>query len=207
MSMFDNYANLNSNSIPYNITVILPAQRVEYSDEIPRKEYNVWGDFIGYSWNYGDTFNLQFHIEPVISVEQDAIVYTATNDAPTTATVGTFNQRAYNTVDLKVWVCKTYDQTVYVWEEQNAFTYPVNGTKAITLLSDVSLLPRKVSVDIQDFRREVIDTFDVDWGSTISVPIDKELSAKLLKGLYYCVVTVFTDSSSTFNSECTLIVK
>lgn len=76
MTMFDNYNNLNSSYHPNNMAEYLPDTYIEYTDKLPRKEFNLCGEFIGYSWNYGDTLTLEIPINPTIKVEADAIIFT-----------------------------------------------------------------------------------------------------------------------------------
>ena len=207
MSMFDSYENLNANNIPNNITLEIPTKRIYYTDKPPYEQHNVLGEFIGYSWNYGETLTLKFNIQPVVKVEEDAIVYTVAGESPTSETVGKFNQKAYNTADLKVWVCTTYDQTVYNWEELKEFSYPKYGTKEITLIKEENLTQCKVSINIMNFRREVLFSFEANYDSVVYLTIDKDLSAILLKGIYFCDVTVSDDEKDRFITEYMLIVK
>ena len=207
MSMFDNYENLNSDYIPYNIQLDVPTRRNKYTNELPRKEFNKAGEFVGYSWDYGDTLILTFYIQPIVKVEENAIVYDVAGQVPLNSTVGEFHQRAYNTADLRVWVCETYDQTEYVWKEQCEFTYPRCGTKEIVLPIGIDLSQKKVLIELMNFRREVIHSAETDCAEIVNFAIDKELSDKLLEGIYYCKVTIFNDVESRFSSEYMLIVK
>ena len=64
MSMFDNYPSPEG-YIPNNIVKRLPEQE-EPADELPRKEYNIEGKFIGYSWRHGDTLGIPYTLDEYI---------------------------------------------------------------------------------------------------------------------------------------------
>ena len=188
MTMFDNYNNLNSSYHPNNMAEYLPDTYIEYTDKLPRKEFNLCGEFIGYSWNYGDTLTLEIPINPTIKVEADAIIFTEKGDKPTEETVGKLNQRAYNIYDLKCWKCATLDRTIYNWVEEDTFNYPVNGIKEVQLKEHT--IEGKAIIRIFNFRWEEIKSFEVDMADTVSVEISKEISQELLKGIYNCSVDI-----------------
>ena len=215
MSMFTPYENLNPNYSPNNINIPTPSPRKKLYQFLPIEERNIVGKFVGCSFNYGDTLSLVFDINPKIKVEADAIVYEETGQEPTSSTEGHYGQRAYNTVDLKVWVCKTLDQTVYEWEEEKDFTYPCDGEQEIVVkLYGDSIENREFEVTISNFRVEEVLKFDKDSESpiqkgidNIKIFIDEETSKKLLKGLYYTTVKMVDEGSTKIIYEYTLIVK
>lgn len=215
MSMFTPYENLNPNYSPNNINIPTPSPRKKLYQFLPIEERNIVGKFVGCSFNYGDTLSLVFDINPKIKVEEDAIVYEETGQEPTSSTEGHYGQRAYNTVDLKVWVCKTLDQTVYEWEEEKDFTYPCDGGQEIVVkLYGDSIENREFEVTISNFRVEEVLKFDKDSESpiqkgidNIKIFIDEETSKKLLKGLYYTTVKMVDEGSTKIIYEYTLIVK
>lgn len=57
-NMFENYDNMPSSYIPDN-THAVPVTHSKAHN--PMEEYNAKGDFIGYSWHYGDSVILEFH--------------------------------------------------------------------------------------------------------------------------------------------------
>ena len=59
MNMFENYENIPTSYIPNNMTPQRPAPSVAKS---PMTVYNAKGDFVGYTWNYGDEIVLNFLI-------------------------------------------------------------------------------------------------------------------------------------------------
>ena len=137
--MFDNYNNLSTSYIPNNQNITDTFNRIEFNNKEPRKEFSNDGLFIGYSWNYGDTVEIPYSIYKTIPVEDNAIIYYESGKGPSKDTVGLFNQKAYNIVDLKLWICKTLDQSIYNWVEQDKFTYPTHGKKMVTLNSDIDM--------------------------------------------------------------------
>lgn len=215
MSMFTPYENLNPNYSPNNINIPAPSPRKKLYQFLPIEERNIVGKFVGCSFNYGDTLSLVFDINPKIKVEADAIVYEETGQEPTSSTEGNYGQRAYNTVDLKVWVCKTLDQMVYEWEEEKDFTYPCDGEQEIVVkLYGDSIADKGFEVVISNFRVEEVLKFDKDSESPIQkgidnirIFIDEETSKKLLKGLYYTTVRMVDEGSTKIIYEYTLIVK
>ena len=211
MSLFTNYDNLRDTYFPNNRTADLQRRRIRVSDEFPHKEYNLCGDFIGYSWNYGDTPTLTFHLNPRVYVEDDAIIYTEDNYAPTTSTVGKLGQRAYNTYDLKEWVCTTLDQDVYTWELQKEFTIPnqkFECGKEIVLQIFKEFVGYNITVTIFNFRMESIKSFTLNSISDdVGIYIDKDTSAELLKGIYYCSLTVERDNDIRVFYQYPLIIK
>ena len=220
MSMFTPYENLNPNYSPNNINIPTPSPRKKVYQFLPIEERNIVGKFVGCSFNYGDTLSLVFDINPKIKVEADAIIYPREEDgiikySPDSSTECHYGQRAYNTIDLKVWVCKTLDQTVYEWEEEKDFTYPCDGEQEIVVkLYGDSIADKDFEVVISNFRVEEVLKFDkdsetpIDKGEdTITITLDEETSKKLLKGLYYTTVKMVDEGSTKIIYEYTLIVK
>ncbi|MBO7734736.1 MAG: hypothetical protein J6S67_19405 [Methanobrevibacter sp.] len=215
MSMFTPYENLNPDYSPNNINIPTPSPRRKLYQFLPIEERNIVGKFVGCSFNYGDTLSLVFDINPKIKVEADAIVYEITGQEPTSSTEGHYGQRAYNTVDLKVWICKTLDQTVYEWEEEKDFTYPCYGEQEVVVkLYGDSVENNNFEVTISNFRMEEVITFSTDKEprvtsgiNNIKIFIDEEISKLLLKGVYYTTVKMIDEGRTKIIYEYTLIVK
>lgn len=210
MSLFTNYDNLRENYIPNNRIVKIPRRRIVISDEFPHKEYNLCGEFIGFSWNYGDTPTLTLSVNPQVFVESDAIIYTAEGEAPTSSTEGTLGQKAYNTYDFKVWVCTTLDKDVYTWELQDIFTVPkqvFEEGKKITLQVFHNLEMANISVTIYNFRWESILSYTLNGSDIVDIHIDADTSSKLLKGIYYCSLKVEQGDESRVLYQYPLIIK
>ena len=74
MSMFTNYDKIPENYIPDNIVMRMPPEIVCFSNKQPQKEYNFKGDFIGYSWEQGDTLTMKISVDKTIKVEEDALI-------------------------------------------------------------------------------------------------------------------------------------
>lgn len=175
--------------------------------DLPRKEYDITGKFIGYSWSYGETLVIPYSVDKVIYVEEDALVFDASGASPSTSTVGTFGQKAYNTADRKSWVCRTLDNAEYAWEEQAEFTYPLNGNKKIVLVLDQDIDNISIGFSISNFRREEVYSVIYSNAREASLVIDSELSNKLISGIYYCTVTILGASDKRVDSEFVLLVK
>ena len=209
MSIISNYENLNSDYHPNNMSVRQPFIREEYQHTLPYRVYDFTGDFTGYSWNYNDTLSITFNVNPTIMVESDALIYTVAGETPNETTEGKLGQRAYNTYDFKYWVCKTFDQTTNVWELQSEFTYPVNITdgKEIRLFvyKDINNFTGKVI--IRNFRWEEVLFVDVVGADTVTVNITPEISAQLIKGIYYGEIELKNGENSIKIYTDPLIVK
>ncbi len=205
--MFDNYNNLSTSYIPNNQKITDTFNRIEFNNEEPRKEFSNDGLFIGYSWNYGDTVEIPYSIYKTIAVEDNAIIYYESGEGPSKDTAGLLNQKAYNVVDLKLWICETLDQSIYNWVEQNKFTYPTTGKKMVTLNLDIDMSDKSIEVNICNFRKEVIYTETFSGKTTIKVNIDKDLSKKLLKGIYYITFYIVGEDYKSLDESLFILVK
>lgn len=217
VGMFKNYRDIAANYVPNNLvcsfntpksyTKLDPIQASK-----PYEEYNTKGELIGYSWYQGETLNLEFNIDGEIVVESDAIIFAAIAEIPTITTKGYVGQRAYNVVDMRSWTCVVSDESMgYAWEEDPEFEHDLeNAAKKIYISAADYLSDKKLELRLLNFRFEPIHTQMFAGSSRIIFNIDKELSAKLLKGIYYCSLTVIGDSVRTpvFEArDCTLLVK
>ena len=215
MKMFYNYQDLASNHGPNNLTcafpgAVKPTKLNPLDTSKPYEEYNTQGDLIGYFWRYGDTVNLDFSIDGEITLEKDAIILSTTAEVPTISTVGKINQRAYNIVDLKSWTCVGIEQDKYIWTQDVDFTYPQDGMKDLYIPVDSYIKDKQIEVVIYNFRMEPIVSRIYTGTTNVIFEIDTELSKKLLKGIYYCSVTVYDDKSKQTifdTTDCKLLVK
>ena len=196
--MFDSYSNLSGIYVPNNSEKNFYYYRLFNDNEI-KKEYNIKGDFIGYSWVYGTTLIIPYSLNKIIYVEEDALIFDVEGEEPTTETIGIKGQRAYNTYDIKSWTCETLDQATYNWVEDKEFTYPINGTKEITLVTEKDTLGKTVLFTIKNFRHEVVYSNEYPVANIINLTIDDELSKKLLKGTYNCYIDLIEDEVSFAN--------
>lgn len=197
MSIISNYENLNPNYSPNNMYKRQIFKREEYQHSLPYKVYDISGDFECYSWNYNDSLSISFNINPIITVEQDALIYTNADEAPDENTVGRFGQFAYNTYDLKCWICKTFDQNTNIWELQSEFTYPYNATgKPVVLCVYKDIEQYTGKVIFYSFRWEEVISFDIVGNDSVSIEITPDISKKLIKGIYYGAVELNNDNSS-----------
>lgn len=194
MALFDNYENLG-NAIPNNLYARYPVKEIY---KRPYEQYNAQGEFVGYFWNYGTTVNLQFDLSGEITVEGNAIIYTVAYQKPTKATKGFIGQKAYNIVDLTSWTLDNIVGEDYNWIEDSEFQYPVEGSKNIYIDATDYLKDKKVIVSLYDFRMEKIDERLFEGNTNIVYIIDKELSDKLVKGIYYCSLVIYDPVALTY---------
>lgn len=215
MGMFTNYENLNELYRPNNLSlkVTVPKSYTALDPTIasrPYEEYDVKGELIGYSWTYGEVLNLEFNIDGEISVSNDSIIYKNYNQTPLENTVGYIGQKAYNIVDYKSWTCSGINGNTYEWSEDRYFTYPTDGDKSIYVSAQDYIKDKDITVYLYNFRYEPIKTFNYHGTTQVVLPITPELSKELLKGVYYCSLTVSNkDTNLTIFSpqDCKLLVK
>ena len=217
MGMFSNYHNIADNYIPNNLVCSFPVGK-SYTklDPIqaskPYEEYNAKGELIGYYWHYGETLNLEFNIDGEITVEDDAIIFYNIGQCPTEQTVGKLNQRAYNTATHRSWTCTYVSEAdnKYGWTEDAEFTYSEDSPKQVYVDATTFLKDKNVEVVLYNFRMERIHAKTFKGTTKIIFEIDTQLSQELVKGIYYCSLTVFDDKINLpiFNShDCVLSVK
>ena len=213
MSMFLNYHNISDNYKPNNLICTFPVGKsytkldpVQASK--PYEEYDSKGNLIGYFWHYGETLNLEFNIDGEITVEDGAMILTSKGSTPSPLE-GALMQRAYNTADKRSWTCTDIVDNTFVWTEDAEFTYDESGKSVYVTAADY-MKDKQVDVTLYNFRMEPIHSETFDGNTKIIFPITTELSKKLVKGIYYCSLTVFNDSVNLpiFSSaDCTLLVK
>lgn len=192
-NMFDNYTNLNPTYVPNNKNMKLP-DNINLVTSSLKEQRNVKGEFVAWEWNYGDTCQIQFPINHTIKVESNALIYTQTGDAPTTETVGSLGQKAYNTVDMKCWVCNTLDQSVYNWIEKSPFEYPLDGGREITIITETNFENINIKLTVYNSTFQTMYEGDVTGQDSITLNIEGDLAVKLIKGVYYCYVLAETPS-------------
>lgn len=217
MSMFLNYADdLIRNYVPNNIScnkhVGKSYTKLDPVDASkPFEEYDAGGNLIGYSWHQGESVNLEFNIDGEIVVENDAIIYRTSGAYPTSHTVGTIGQKAYNVIDLISWKCTSISLNgIYGWEQEEKFTYSESTGNSIYVDAASYLKNKYVVFNLYNFRYEPILTYKFEGESKIIVYISPEVSSKLVKGIYYCSLTVFNDevNMKIFDTkDCSLVVK
>ena len=213
--MFTNYQNIPDNYVPDNMSHIcsIPKSYTKLdpvSASKPYEEYNARGELVGYSWRYGETLNLEFNIDGEITVESDAIVYSQSGQAPQTYTEGHIDQKAYNVVDLKSWTCLNMHDGIYAWKEDSEFIYDESSTRSVFVSAATYLKDKMIDVVIYNFRREPVHVQTFNGATKVICPITADLSNKLVKGIYYCSLTVYNDTMKLpifSNEDCVLLVK
>lgn len=213
--MFTNYQNpyqetpnnlYKANRTPYSYTSKLHQTVLTQPYEL----YDAKGQLEGYFWKYGDTVNLEFNIDGEITLENDAYVLKHINQDPNTLRIdGMIGQRCYNIIDLKSWTCVALENRVNIWKEDSEFTYPSYGKSVFISASDY-IKDKVITIALYNFRVEEIHRITVPASTQVSLVINKELSKKLVKGIYYCSLEVSgTDMHQTIFApqDCKLLVK
>lgn len=195
-NMFDKYTITSEQ--PCNLN----KKHINRSCKKPYEEYNAEGELVGYFWYYGEAINLQFEITGEVTIENDAIVYTVPGEYPTTSTLGIVNQKAYNLAENKSWTCTSViildNSFLYVWVQDADYFYPNNDGKAVYVSASDYLADKKARIEIYNFRYEKLVEQVVDASSIVNFNIDLDLSAKLLKGVYYCCVSILSDENIVY---------
>ena len=206
MGMFKKYDKLSPNYVPNNS---YQKKEPEYEDvelELPIVEKDLNGTPIGYSWNYGDVFKLSVDLSTKVKVAGDAIVYAVKGEQPNGSTLGKYSgQQAYNTADAKSWTFVGISGSLFVWVEDKELTYPVDGTKEITINTNEE--DDRLSLEIYNFRWEPFHTFSTVGSNVLVCDFDKELSQKFLPGVYPCKVRFDSGTGSVVKDKYTLVVK
>ena len=200
MSMFTDYDNQPDNYVPNNIRDVLCPPRLFLTDGLPIEEQNVLGKFIGYTWHYGDTFDFIIPIQEKVKVEDNAIVYTVTEETPTENTQGEIGQMAYNTVDLLCWKCRGLFGSIYIWDKQDQFTYPENGTKEVTLIVHKDISGNKVKVNIYNFRMEKVMDKWFEGEDSITLSLSEEDYETLVPDIYTFEIVIYNEDTKYYNN-------
>lgn len=215
IDMFTNYQNLSDYYIPNNISEQKNIGK-SYTklDPIngskPYELYSAKNELEGYYWYYGDALNLEFNIDGEITVESNSIIFRSPDQQPTLTTEGRIEQRAYNIIDLRSWTCVSFENGLYIWEEDEEFVYPLNGDKQIYVSAKDYLSDKTINIELYNFRLERIAAKSYNGSNSVIFEIDKDLSSKLVKGIYYCSLTVDgADIHQTLFApqDCKLLVK
>ena len=195
MNMFTSYDNLPENYIPDNSSPMRQPSEDILDTKLPRRLFDLKDRFIGYEFNYGDTFVLPLTVNYIIKIDEDSLVYNVSGGRPTAGTIGTFlGQKAYNTVDAKSWTYVGATTDSYVWVEDEFVMYQVDGDRTIQL--DRDMKNKSIKVDIYDFRWNHIHTFENSNSANIECEFTKELSDKIARGIYYCTIRIVTENSN-----------
>lgn len=218
MGMFTNYQTellnvyqpnnlMNSFHTPVNNSKLAPIDASK-----PYEEYNAKGQHVGYFWRQGETLNLEFCLEGEITIECDAFLSSTKGEEPGTLTARRTGQKYYNIADMRSWYCYFKGNTT-VWVEDTEFSYPETGSDLKHIYMPVTeyLKDKSILVTLFNFRMEPIHSwYPTVTDSKIVCAIDKELSASLQKGVYYCSVVVenvMVRFTLFDTNDCILLVK
>ena len=216
MGMFTKYQDI-ANYIPNNLVCSFPINK-SYSKLEPTKagkpyeEYNAKGELIGYSWYHGETVNLEFNIDGEIVVEAGSLKYYAHGELPSSKTVGVVGQKAYNVIELRTWICTSADivNNEYSWTEIPFEHDLAQCSESIYVSASDYLSDKQLELKLLNFRLEPIYSQVFSGTSKLVFTVDKELAAKLRKGIYYCSLAVVTDTIKTVvfeATDCKLLIK
>lgn len=201
MSQFYNYDNLSPNYIPNNVKVKPVLKEVSDTTSRPLKMYDIQDKFIGYQWNYGDVFAFKFDFIKNVSVPEDAYVYHESAVGPTQNTAGHIGQKAYNTKDICSWTCIAQTESIYVWEQDDIFTYYENGELNITLDPNTDNLV--IDIEIFNFRIESVYQTTLNYDDGVEFKLTPQLSSvTFIKGVYYATIKI----RNTITNDCVTLI-
>ena len=197
MGMFDNYNNLNPDYIPDNVSPTPDVEFTTLESLLPRPQYDLKGKLVGYSWNHGDHFKFELSTDDKVKIFEDAIIYNGIGDAPDDYTEGTrVGQQAYNTAESRSWTYVGKSNDFYIWVEDEEFTYPANGTKPLTV--HTNMLGKYAQLNIFNFRWEpIVEVKSAMGNPSVTLDVDEEISNKLKPGIYYCTLKIIDEDECT----------
>ena len=73
--MFDNYDKLNPDYIPNNTTTYLDTEYLTIDSEVPRPMYDIKNNFIGYTWDEGESFDFKMSVDDMITIRRNSLIY------------------------------------------------------------------------------------------------------------------------------------
>lgn len=197
MGMFDNYDTIYNTFIGNNKEE--PAKEYKVVDDcIPSQIFDIKGNFVGYQWQEGNTFDLTITANNIIKVKEDSIIFNEAGVEPTDTLPGYAGQQAYNTKDNCSWTCSGLIEGLFVWIKDKLVTYDANGTKPIEL--EVDMEGKKLTFNIIDFKGNIIESFYTENENTLVVNIDEEISEEL-EGSVYIGTVIITSSKGSYKKE------
>ena len=193
MSMFTGYDDLAKNYIPSNLnTVIKPPQTC--TSNKPYEEVDELGNIISYWWYQGNTVDIVLDFSGEITLTNDIIVYTVSEEGPESTTIGQIDQYAYNIIDNIWWKCSTIVDDEYTWTQLEEAPEDLNITednyKSIYISIKDYLKDKQIQVRLYNFRWEQIDMQTFNGSSSITYSIDQTLADSLPKGIYHLSVVI-----------------
>jgi hypothetical protein len=188
--VFENYQNVPDNYIPNNLSKYFPKEEdlgklVTVASNNLFEVRNIEEDLVGFTWSEGDSVTIKFLLSGSIFVEEDSILYYNKGESPSSVLEGFQGQRAYNILDLNSWTCDKLSDGRLTWVQDISFTFPNSGKRLELDLSSY-IEGKSLQFIIYNFRHEPIFTKTLAGSSEVTIVIDKELSDKLVKGIYYC---------------------
>ena len=185
MGVYNSYINVRETDITQN--EILNGKH--FIGKQPYGDYNALGELQGYFWYYGDTVNLTIDLFGDATVEKNSIIYYAHGEHPDSQTIADIDQRAYNIADWKAWQCVAVGE----WEEIEYSADTVGPTTRMYITAQEYLKGKTAIIKILNFRKEEVFTKEIDASNRISINLDKETSAKIVRGTYYLTIQLSTE--------------
>lgn len=197
--MFSSYDNISAEYVPDNTTKVLPGDYVIKSDSYPAMIHDIKDRFLGFTWNYGDSVDLNLTVNDKVKVNKDSLIYLESGQFPATGVPGYKGQQAYNVVDYKSWTCIGEVDGITVWVEDEDVIYDSQGTKEIEFIKDMT--DKGVEVRLYNFRWEIMKTFESFGENKVTCQFTSDLYKDLKSGIYYCTVYITGGDTDVFHRK------
>lgn len=211
-NLFTNYQNINPNYEPSNIKPIPNPCKPKLEPCKPTKpyeEYNAEGKLEGYYWNYGDTINLEFDVSGEVTII-DGETYISALDflIGKTAVMTIYDFRGDVIATQKLYTSTTLQRNSVIKAGSiiNGVTYNEDFTieessltiEKQSILKIGSTLAKGTTINNKIYEEETVTETELILypGTKILFEIDKELSDKLIKGVYTCTLILYDENNS-----------
>ena len=113
---------------------------------------------------------------------------------------------------MRTWICTSADivNNEYSWTEIPFEHDLAQCSESIYVSASDYLSDKQLELKLLNFRLEPIYSQVFSGTSKLVFTVDKELAAKLRKGIYYCSLAVVTDTIKTVvfeATDCKLLIK
>ena len=156
----------------------------------PYEEYNAEGQLIGYWWGYGDTIDLEFCLSGYV-IDDEMNTYMTVRDFVKDKHIN-FSLYNFRHEELLTKVYEGSDYQIPTYSEVYNITPITEGVFYVYTPSEVGgtytrvILPQDYQVDTRYY---IQDDVKVVFG------IDSELAKTLVRGTYYCSLTITTTNN------------
>lgn len=212
MGLFDNYQNINPNYVPNNIVPppnpckpkLEPCKPIK-----PYEEYNAEGELVGYYWHYGDTINLEFNVSGEVTIINGESFISAVDFLSNKYAVMTvYDFRGQVVATQKLYTSTKFERGSVI-KAGSVINQVVIGEDYVvedgswtvnqqSILKIGSTLAKGTTINNREIEENTVTETELILypGTKILFEIDKELSNKLVKGVYTCTLIIYDADGS-----------